>query len=93
MEFGTPNPESNAEFERRAIDQILREICRKYKEERNPVFSAEEIETTLRGINAEYLRFRLRDILKGYGLLEFNEDGSLSLTDVGKEECDKRKPS
>jgi hypothetical protein len=87
MDVNVSNTESDAELKERAIQYILREICRKFREKNDRSFTAEEIENTLRGLGAQYLRSTLRDILKGHGLLEFNANGSLTLTDQGKNHC------
>jgi len=81
------NIETDAELRVRTIEYILREICRKFREKNDPSFTPEEIEDALRAVGANYLRGRMREILLGHGLLQFNDDGSLRLTAQGREHC------
>jgi len=41
MELPTPNPESEAELRVRAIEQILREICRRFRESNESSFTTD----------------------------------------------------
>jgi hypothetical protein len=47
MYDGISNVESDADLKTRAMAYILREICLKYKKQRDPTFSQKEIHDTL----------------------------------------------
>jgi hypothetical protein len=49
------NAESNAELKTNAMNFILREICRKYKTEKNPIFTLDEIHKWLQGLDSNIL--------------------------------------
>jgi len=87
MDLGTPNPELDADLKKRVIDYILREICRRYRESDLP-FSFDEIERFFKiSYDPKYLNLNIRDLLKGSGLLDINDD-LLILNDHGQKYCE-----
>ena len=64
------NVESDADIKTRAMKYILREICFKYKKQRDPTFNQEEIHDTLQGLGPEYINLNIRDLFKGSGLMK-----------------------
>ena len=61
------NAESDAELKTKAMNFILREICRKYREEKNANFTLDEIHKWLKGFGQQYLDLNIRDLLRGSG--------------------------
>jgi hypothetical protein len=89
MSFGISNAESNAELKKRAMDYILREICRKYKDTKDQTFTEEEIHTKLKGLGHQYLSLNIRDLLLGSGFIEIDDNLNLRLNDNGIKFCRK----
>ena len=89
MSFGISNAESDAELKKRAMDYILREICRKYNDTRDPTFTEEEIHTKLKGLGPQYLSLNIRDLLLGSGFIEIDNNLNLRLNDNGIKFCGK----
>jgi hypothetical protein len=87
MSFGISNAESNAELKKRAMDYILREICRKYKDTKDQTFTEEEIYTKLKGLGPQYLSLNIRDLLLGSGFIEIDDNLNLRLNDNGIKFC------
>jgi hypothetical protein len=82
------NVESDADLKTRAMAYILREICLKYKKQRDPTFSQKEIHDTLQGLGPEYINLNIRDLFKGSGYIEIDENLNLKLDDKGKQDCE-----
>jgi hypothetical protein len=85
------NVEPDSETRTKAIDLILREICRKYKEKQDPNFSQEELHDLLRGYRTIYLDENFRKLLRGSELVGIDDNFNLTLTDIGKQFCKDRK--
>ncbi|HYA85354.1 MAG TPA: hypothetical protein VEH06_18195, partial [Candidatus Bathyarchaeia archaeon] len=66
----------------------LREVCSKYKKQRDPSFSREDIQNTLQGIGPEYINLNIRDLFKGSGYIEIDENLNLTLNDKGRRDCE-----
>ena len=82
------NAESNAELKTNAMNYILREICRKYKTEKNPNFTLNEIHKWLQGFGQEYLDLNVRDLLRGSRYIEIDDNLNLLLNPDGRKFCD-----
>ena len=80
------NVESDADLKTRAMAYILREVCSKYKKQRNPTFSQEEIHDTLQGLGPEIINLDVRDLFKGSGYIEIDENFNLTLNDKGRQD-------
>ena len=78
------NAESNAELKTNAMNFILREICCKYKTEKNPIFTLDEIHKWLQGFGQQYLDLNIRDLLRGSEYIEIDDNYNLLLNDDGK---------
>jgi hypothetical protein len=85
------NVEPDFETRTKAMDLILREICRKYKEKQDPNFSQEELHDLLRGYRTIYLDENFRKLLRGSELVGIDDNFNLTLTDIGKQFCKDRK--
>jgi hypothetical protein len=81
------NIEPDSETRTKAMDLILREICRKYKEKQDPNFSQEELHDLLKGFRTIYLDENFRNLLKGSELVGIDDNFNLTLTDRGKQFC------
>ena len=82
------NAESDAELKTKAMNFILREICRKYREEKNANFTLDEIHKWLKGFGQQYLDLNIRDLLRGSGYIEIDDNHNLLLNNDGKKFCD-----
>ncbi|MGC2683495.1 MAG: hypothetical protein WA323_16670 [Candidatus Nitrosopolaris sp.] len=67
------------------MEYILREICSKYKNKKDPNFTKEEVHTWLQGFGSKYLDLNLRDLLRGN---EINDNYNITLNDKGKQYCE-----
>jgi hypothetical protein len=83
------NIESDAELKKRAMDYILREVCKKYRDENDPIFTSEEVKKRLRGLGPRYIDLNMRDIFRGSGLIEIDDNYNLTLNDRGIESCER----
>ncbi|HEX2405978.1 MAG TPA: hypothetical protein VHJ38_02115 [Nitrososphaeraceae archaeon] len=69
--------------------EFHREICRKYKIEKNPNFTLDEIHECLRGFGQEYLDLNVRrDLLRGFPYIEIDDNLNLLLNIDGRKFCD-----
>jgi hypothetical protein len=82
------NVDSDPEIKVKAMNYILREICRKYKNRRDPTFTQEEVHMQLQGLGPEYLSLNIRDLFKGSGLIEIDDNCTLRLNDNGIKYCE-----
>ena len=72
------------ELKQRAREYILQRVCNKYKLEGDSEFDPEEMEKALRFDK----KFLSRDILNGWDLIEFTEEGfTLRLNESGIKFC------
>jgi hypothetical protein len=69
------------------MDMTLRGICRKFKEKGDPNFHQEELHKLLEGWRPNYLDMNFRNLLKGSGYLDIDDNFNLTLTENGKEFC------
>jgi hypothetical protein len=68
------------------MNYILREICSKYKNRRDPTFTHEEVQKQLQG--PEYLTLNIQDLFKGSGLIKIDDNLTLRLNDNGINYCE-----
>ena len=89
VDIRVSNVESDAELKTKAMNLILDRICRKYREENDPMLSQEEVKGLLRGLGPQYVDLNIRDLFRGSGALEIDNDYNLTLNKKGKEQCKK----
>jgi hypothetical protein len=82
------NVESDADLKTRAMNYILREICAKYKNKKDPTFTSEEVRKRLQGLGSQYLDLNVRDLLRGSQLIEIDDNYNLTLNEKGKQYCE-----
>ena len=62
LEFDrTSTADSDTEIKIKAMKYILREICNKYKEKRDPTFNSDEISGRLRGLGPGYVDLDIKE--------------------------------
>jgi hypothetical protein len=83
------NVESDSEVKTRAMNFILREVCKKYREGNDPTFSPEEVKRRLGGLGPKYLDLNIKDLLKGSGFIDIDDNFNLTLNDRGRKACEK----
>jgi hypothetical protein len=81
------NVEPDSETRTKAMDLILREICRKYREKQDPNFNQKELHGLLEGYRTIYLDENFRNLLRGSELVGIDDNFNLTLTDMGKQFC------
>jgi hypothetical protein len=82
------NAESNVELKTNTMNFILREICSKYKQDKNAIFTLDEIHKWLQGFGKQYLDLNVRDLLRGSEYIEIDDNHNLLLNNDGKKFCD-----
>lgn len=82
MDFRVSNVETDEELKQRAREYIIQRVCDKYRLEGDS-----EMEKALQAYDKKFLRFSIRDVLNGWGLIEFTEGFSLRLNESGKKHC------
>ena len=88
MDFRLSNVETDDELKQRAREYILRRVCEKYRLKGDSEFDPEEMEKSLRTFDKKFLRSNIRDVLNGWGLIEFTEEGfTLRLNGSGIKHC------
>jgi hypothetical protein len=81
------NVDSDAEVRTKAQNHVLREICKKYKESKSPIFTREEVQKRLEGYFPDYLNANIRKLFQGSGLVEIDDNYNLALNEKGKQSC------
>jgi hypothetical protein len=75
-------------LKKRAREYIIQRVCKKYRLEGDSEFTPEEMEKALQAFDKKFLRSNIRDLLNGWGLIEFTEEGfSLRLSESGIKHC------
>ena len=92
MDFPASNHEMDEELKQRAREYILQQVCEKYRLKGNSEFDPEEMEKALRAFDKNFLGSKIRDVLNGWELIEFTEEGfTLRLNGSGIEHCQQNK--
>jgi hypothetical protein len=88
MDFHVSNVETDEELKQRAREYIIQRVCNKYRLQGDSEFTPEEMERALQAFDKKFLRFNIRDVLNGWDLIEFTEEGfSLRLNEIGNKHC------
>ena len=91
MDFRVSNVETDEELKQRAREYILQRVCEKYRLNGDSEFDPEEMEKALRAFDKKFLRSNIWDVLNGWGLIEFTEEGfTLRLNGSGIKHCQER---
>ena len=75
MDSRVSNFESDDELKQYAREYIVQRICNNYRLEGDSEFDPEEMEKTLHAFDKKFSRFNIKDVLKGWDLIEFTEEG------------------
>jgi ferredoxin-fold anticodon binding domain-containing protein len=88
MDFHVSNVETEDELKQHAREYILQRVCDKYRLQGDSEFDPEEMEKALHAFDKKFLRSNIRDILNGWDLIEFTEEGfTLKLNKSGVKWC------
>lgn len=88
MDSRVSNVETDDELKQRAREYILQRVCEKYRRNGDSEFDPEEMEKALRAFDKKFLRSNIREVLNGWGLIEFTEEGfTLRLNGSGIKHC------
>lgn len=58
-------------------------------EENDPTFSQDEVKEQLGGLGPQYVDSNIKDLFKGSGAIEIDDDYNLTLNENGKRQCKK----
>ena len=75
MDFRASNHEMDDELKQCAREYILQQVCEKYRLKGDSEFDPEEMEKALRAFDKNFLESKIRDVLNGWELIEFTEEG------------------
>ena len=88
MDSQVSNVETDDKWKQRARLYILQRVCDKYRLEGDSEFDPEEMEKALRAFDKKFLRSNIQEVLNGWGLMEFTEEGfTLRLNGRGIKHC------
>jgi hypothetical protein len=88
MDFRVSNVDTDDELKQRAREYILQRVCDKYRSKGDSEFDPEEMEKALREIDKKFLKSNINDVLNGWDLIEFTEEGfTLRLNESGIKHC------
>jgi hypothetical protein len=88
MDFRASNHEMDDELKQRAREYILQQVCEKYRLKGDSEFDPEEMEKALRAFDKNFLGSKILDVLYGWELIEFTEEGfTLRLNGSGIKHC------
>lgn len=85
----TPNTEDDSGLKTRAMKYILNRICDKYKNKGDPTFDQTEVKERLKGLGPQYIDLNIRDLFKGSGFIEIDNNYKLMLNDSRRNACNK----
>jgi hypothetical protein len=57
------NIDNDAQIKIKAMDFILREICRNYTNSNEAIFTHEQVKGWLRGLGPEYIELNIKDLI------------------------------
>jgi hypothetical protein len=83
------NTESDADLKIKAMKIILERICEKYKKVGDPTFTQEEVIERLRGLGPTYVDLNIRDLFRGSGFIDIDDNYNLTLNENGRKSCKK----
>ena len=55
------NTDSDTDLKIKAMKYILREVCKKYREKRDPIFDSSEINEYLLGLGPRYIELNIKE--------------------------------
>ena len=88
MEFDRiSNANSDTDLKIKAMKYILREVCNKYKEKRDPTFNSDEISERLRGLGPGYGDLNIKETWAQSRFVDIDENYSFTLNKEGKNAC------
>ena len=88
MDFRISNIETDDDLKQDARQYILQRLCDEYRLKGDPEFDPEEMEKALRAFDKKFLRSNISDVLNGWDLIEFTEEGfTLRLNGSGIKHC------
>lgn len=88
LEFDrTSNADSDTNLKIKAMKYILREVCKKYKEKRDPTFNSDEISERLRGMGPRYVDLNTKETWAQSRFVDIDENYNFTLNEEGKKAC------
>jgi hypothetical protein len=88
LEFDiTSNADSDTDIKIKAMKYILREVCKKYKEKRDPTLNFDEINESLRGLGPGYVDLNIKETWTQSRFVDIDENYNFTLNEEGKNAC------
>jgi hypothetical protein len=81
------NADSDTDLKIKAMKYILREVCNKYKEKRDPTFNSDEISKRLRGLGPGYVDLNIKETWAQSRFVNIDENYNFTLNEEGKKAC------
>jgi hypothetical protein len=85
------NADSDTDLKIKAMKYILREVCNKYKEKRDPTFNSDEISERLRGLGPGYVDLNIKETWAQSRFVDIDENYNFTLNKEGKKACTRGK--
>src|SRR4030095_132679 len=88
LEFDmTSNADSDTDLKIKAMKYILREVCKKYKEKRDPKSNSDEISERLRGMGPGYVDLNTKETWAQSRFVDIDENYNFTLNEEEKKAC------
>jgi hypothetical protein len=81
------NADSDTDLKIKAMKYILREVCEKYREKRDPTFNSSEISERLRGLGSGYVDLNIKETWAQSRFVDIDENYNFTLNEEGKKAC------
>jgi hypothetical protein len=81
------NADSDTDLKIKAMKYILREVCKKYREKRDPTFNSSEISERLRGLGSGYVDLNIKETWAQSRFVDIDENHNFTLNEEGKKAC------
>lgn len=81
------NADSDTDLRIKALKYILKEVCNKYKEKRDPTFNSDEISEHLRGLGPGYVDLNIKETWAQSRFVDIDENYKFTLNEEGKKAC------
>jgi hypothetical protein len=81
------NADSDTDLKIKAMKYILREVCKKHKENKDPTFNSDEINERLRGLIPGYVDLNIKETWAQSRFVDSDENCNFTLNEEGKKAC------
>lgn len=88
MEFDrTSSADSDTDLKIKAMKYVLSEVCKKYKENKDPTFNSDEVNEHFRGLGPRYVDQNIKETWTQSRFVHIDENYNFTLNEEGKKAC------